>query len=117
MAESFPNELQDLLNQAGFTQQFGKTTIRSTVDVGPAKIRSRFTKEIDRFSCSIDLEKDDYSILSTFYKTTLNNGVRTFNYNHPMTGVESEFRFVEPPSITPIGGLWFKVGLSWEEMP
>ncbi len=117
MAELFPSELQDQFNQAGFSQKFGKTTVTSEVDVGPAKVRSRFTRGIDEFSATIDLEYDDYIIFNTFFKTTLGNGSKTFYYNHPMTGVQSVFRFKDPPSITAMGGRYFKVSFAWEEMP
>lgn len=117
MAESFPSELQQLLNENGFTQTLGDTSIRSDVDTGLDKVRQRYTKAIDKFACTIDLERDDYSTLITFYKTTLSGGTKTFNYDHPITGLESEFRFVSPPSMQPIGGTWFKVNMQWEEMP
>lgn len=119
MAEIWPSELQDILNTASFQLAFGDTTISSEVDVGPKKKRARYTKGIDVLSCSIDLEYDTYATLETFYKVTLGNGVNTFLFDHPMTGIESTFRFTTPPSITPLtnGGRWFRVGLSWEEMP
>ena len=50
MAEIFPAALQELLNQSGFQQTLGDTLVRSTVEVGPAKVRSRFTKAIDTFN-------------------------------------------------------------------
>lgn len=117
MAEAFPAGLQDKLNQAGFTHAIGKTTIRSTMDVGLDKIRRRFTKGIDLFSCTIDLNYDDYSLLYNFFDTTINGGANTFEYDHPFTGTTSEFRFIEPPSITPKGGKWFTVTMKWELMP
>lgn len=117
MAEIFPSALQELLNQAGFTQELGSVIIRSKMDVGPEKVRQRFTKGIDKFSCTIDMDYDDYATLTTFFKTTLSGGSKTFLYDHPMTGVESEFRFIKEPSITPIGGRVFRLNFQWEEMP
>lgn len=117
MAENFPSSLQDKLNQAGFTNNFGETSIRSTVDVGLAKVRNRYTKGIDTFQCTIDLNFDDYTTLETFYKTTLAGGSLTFYYDHPFTEVQTEFRFIAAPSITPIGGKWFRVSMNWEELP
>lgn len=117
MAEIFPSSLQDVLNVAGFGQEFGNTTIRSQMDVGPEKVRQRFTRGIDTFTSTIDIDYDDYATLSTFFKTTLAGGSKTFNYDHPMTGIESEFRFVSPPAITPLGGRKFRVQMTWEEIP
>lgn len=117
MAESFPGTLQQLLNEAGFTQQLGNTSIRSDMETGLAKVRQRYTKPVDTFNCTIDLERDDYNTLITFYRTTLSGGTKTFNYNHPMTGIQSEFRFTQPPNMKPKGGLWFTVSMVWEEIP
>ena len=117
MAESWPSGLQDKLNETQFSYAFGKTTLTSTVDVGPAKKRNRYTKEIDALTCSILIEQDDYETFKTFYRTTLSSGVKTFLYDHPFTGVETEFRFVDEPSITPLGGPKLQINMVWEIMP
>lgn len=117
MAEIWPVALQELLNQSGFKTTYGETTISSAVDIGVKKKRARYTRGIDQFGCSIDVELSDYQTFQTFYKTTLSNGVKTFLYNHPLTQVETEFRFVEAPGVSPIGGRWFRLEFVWEEMP
>lgn len=117
MAETFPSTLQDKVNVAGFSHSIGDTIIRSEVDVGLAKVRRRYTKGIDMFETSIDLDIDDYNTLYNFYNTTLNGGTLTFNYENPLTQTTSEFRFKGPPQITPLGGRYFRVNMSWEEMP
>ena len=117
MAETFPPSLQQLLNEQGFSQKLGNTTIRSNVDTGLQKVRQRYTKPIDTFSCTINLKKSDYNTLLTFFRTTLAGGSKTFNYDHPITGNPSEFRFLKPPSMAPLGGLWFRVQMEWEEIP
>ena len=117
MAESFPSTLQQLLNEEGFTQTLGSTIVRSNVDTGLAKTRQRYTKAVDKFSCTINLQKDDYNTLITFFRTTLAGGSLTFNYDHPFTGLESEFRFLKEPSMRPKGALWFTVNMQWEEVP
>lgn len=117
MAEIFPVELQDKLNEAGFSETIGGTAIETEMGVGLPKKRQRFTKGIDTFTCNINLEKDDYSILSNFFKTTLAGGVKTFLYDHPITGVESEFQFIGEPAISPMGGLWFRVNMNWRLIP
>lgn len=117
MAVAWPAALAELLNQAEFGYQFGDTTVKSSVDVGPAKVRSRYTKGVDEVKGSIDMHRDQWEDLENFYKTSLGNGVLTFNYNHPVTTAEAEFRFKEPPSIVPLGGEYFRVSMSWELLP
>ena len=117
MAELFPTSLQELVNQSGFNHAFGDTAIRSENEIGLAKTRQRYTKSIDVFTTSIDMPIEEYSTLSDFFKTTLSGGSKTFLYDHPMTEVESEFRFISPPTIAPMGGRYFKVNMQWELIP
>lgn len=115
--ETWPASFQQVLNVDSFQLQFGDTTVRSTVDGGPAKVRSRYTRGVDLIQCTIYIDYGLYQDLKTFYKNTLNNGVRTFSFNHPFTGTPAEFRLAEPPSIIPLGGREYRVNMKWEEMP
>lgn len=117
MAETFPPSLQDKFNTASFQLGFGNTLLRSKMDIGLEKVRNRYTKGVDTLTGTIDLTFEEYDTLKTFYKTTLGNGSKTFNYVHPIELVESEFRFVDPPGLTPLGGRYFRVSLNWEEIP
>jgi len=60
---------------------------------------------------------EDYTTLETFYKTTLGNGVKTFTYDHPLTQLPAVFRFTSAPKISPLGGRYFRVDMTWEQMP
>lgn len=117
--ETWPAQLQDKFNVDSFSVQFGDTTIRSEVDAGLDKVRSRYTRGVDVYTCTIDLALADYTVLTTFYKTTLGNGVRTFGFQNPMSGQLDEFRFQSPPSVRPLGsgGSYFKVSMTWELLP
>lgn len=115
--ETWPASLQDFINEEGFQVQIGNTTVRSDVDVGLAKVRSRFTDGIDVYTTTIYVDYDDVPDVLTFYKTTLVNGTLTFGYDDPLTGVSSEFRFAEPPDIRPRGGRNFTVSMKWEKIP
>ena len=118
MASLWPSQLQSKMNVDNFSVQFGNTLVRSDVDVGLAKVRSRYTSAIDLYTVSIDLDIDDFDILYNFFKTTLNNGATTFLFDNPMNNdATEEFRFFEPPVITPIGARYFKVQMKWERLP
>lgn len=116
MAQTFPASLQNKFNQAGFQHELGDSSITSEVDVGLPKKRQRYTSSPDTFNGTIELHMDDYSDLRTFFKTTLASGSLTFNFEHPITKVTSEFQFVGAPSITTIGGNYFRVSFSWREV-
>ena len=117
MAETFPVALQDKLNEAGFSQSLGETAIRSSMEIGLDKVRRRYTKRIDTFSCTINLTLSEYSTFNTFFDTTLAGGTKTFNYEHPLSQTTAEFRFTKPPRIAPLGGTYFRVSMEWEEIP
>lgn len=116
MAQAFPLSLQDKFNEAGFNYEIGNTTVESEVTSGEPKKRQIYTKAIDRVSGTIELEIDEWTTLETFYKTTLAGGSLTFLFDHPLTGVETEYRFVNPPSLRPLGGRYFRVNFNWIEV-
>jgi hypothetical protein len=105
------------VNTADFQVSFGETVLRSDMEVGPAKVRRRNTKGIDKFSASIDLSVAEYTTFKNFYTTSLNGGVLSFNFDHPITREETEFRFAETPNVRPLGGIEFRVTMVWEEVP
>jgi hypothetical protein len=115
--ENWPVSLQQKVNADSFTYAMGSTTVRSENDVGPAKVRSRFTDAVDVYQVSIYIDYDDIDTLQTFYKTLLNNGVDQFLFDDPISGVSSAFRFISPPEIRAIGGREFEVSMNWERMP
>jgi hypothetical protein len=117
MAEAWPVALQQLLNVDNFAVVFGDTLLRSDMDVGLDKVRSRYTSAVDVYSSSIDLDMDDFDTLRDFYKTALSNGSKTFLFVNPLNEETEEFRFIEPPGITPIGGRIFRVNMKWERIP
>lgn len=115
--ENWPSTLQQLLNADDFDVKFGSTTVRSSVDVGPAKVRSRFTNGVDTYSCSIFMDIDQYSTFENFYKTLLANGSQPFTFANPLTQTTDVFRFASDPEIKPLGGRIFRVSMAWEKLP
>lgn len=119
MSIPFPTEFQKYLNTDSFSYQVGDTTIRSEQDQGPVKIRRLYTKQVDVLQASIDITFSQFQSFLDFFNVTLNGGVSAFTYNHPFTGVSTEFRFKGPPKLSPLGngGLQHRVTFSWEVMP
>lgn len=117
MPATWPTQLQQELNEDGFSFDTGSTVIRSENQMGPAKVRRVMTKSVDTLSGTINLTTAQFSVFSYFFDTTLNGGVGTFNFVHPITGVLTEFRFTRPPSYRSIGGGNFIVSMQWESLP
>jgi hypothetical protein len=119
MAEQWPGALEDKLNEADFSYQMGDTTIQSETEIGEPKVRRRFTRAVDRISCSIIIEKSDVDTFFNFYRTTLNGGVNAFEFTDPISNTTKEYRFdtSSPPQITPIGGNTLNLRMSWIVLP
>lgn len=117
MAIAWPVTLQDCVNEEGFGNELGETVLRSDMDVGPAKLRRRFTRGFDNFTTTVNLTTAQYSLFRTFYYTSLNGGTLPFEFKHPITQVVSEFRFVSTPRVNSFGGGNFRVSMVWEEVP
>ncbi len=115
--DSWPIGLQQRFNSDSFEVKYGVTSVRTDMDIGPAKVRSRFTDAVDVYSCSVMLDYAEYSTFITFYKTTLDNGVSSFLFDDPFTGNPEIFRFKDAPSIRAIGGRTFQVSMSLEKLP
>lgn len=115
MAATWPITLQDKLNEAGFSLEIPNQYIETDMDVGPKKRRRRTTASLERISCSIWIEKSDYVTFKNFFDVTLAGGTLPFEFEHPFTGVLTEFT-MSNPSITPVGGNELNVNMSWEEV-
>lgn len=113
----WPAQLQQRVNVNSFGVELGDTLLRSQMDIGPDKVRSRFTSGVDKYTWSVNLDYDDYSVLTVFFKTTLSNGALPFELEDPMTGITAAFRFTKPPSIRPLGGRTFTVEAQLEKLP
>ena len=113
----WPVSIQQKLNVASFSETIGETVLRSDNDIGPQKVRRRFTRSVDVLSCSINITFEEYTTFMNFFKTTINGGATAFDFDHPISGVPSQFRFTAPPQIVPLGGRVFQISMAWEKLP
>ena len=119
MATLWPISLQQKLNTSGFEKVYGDTRVSSSVDVGPSKVRSRYTRSVDGYRCVIWIEHSLVSVFETFYKTSLAHGTLPFTFTDPFTEVATDYRFQvdSTPSIRPVGGLIYELQMVWEILP
>lgn len=114
----WPSTIQNFLSRDSFKYDFGETSIETEMDYGLKKKRRRFTKRVDELSCSIWLKTPtEYNTFNSFYDTTLNGGVDTFQFTNPISGNLEEFRFKDTPKLTYIGGDTYKVDMNWIKIP
>ena len=113
----WPAGLQQKVNQQGFEKAIGSTKIRTEVDVGPAKVRRRYTRGVDNYRVTMNIDRSDIPDFEEFYDIDLNGGVLPFDFENPITGTTQEFRMVDDPRIVNIGGNAFQISMLWEKLP
>ena len=121
MAEIFPATLEKCFLSSNFAYQMVPNTIRSDVD-GGAKVRRRFTEPVTNVNASLAMSQAQVKIFIDFYKIQLQGGVREFILNDPVTGLDRNFRLIDPPVITPIaikkdGTPHYAINMALEIMP
>ena len=117
MATPWPVSLQEFFSQDNFSYTFGNTVLRSDMDTGPQKTRRRFTRAVNTLRASIFLTSAQFNTFSLFYEVTLAGGSLAFTHEHPLKGGDYDFRFLDDPQLTPLGGDNFLLSFSLEELP
>jgi len=116
MTISWPATLPSKVLRAGFKETFPDTSIRTTMDAGPAKVRRRFVAQASQYSVSLFLTNAQVDYLRTFYVTTTESGTLPFNMSNPRTEITESFRFKTAPVIT-ADGANFNAAFELEKLP
>jgi hypothetical protein len=102
---TWPGTLPAYVFEQGYSEKLNDQTLESSVEVGPPKIRRRYTKQIRSFTVQMRLTVDQKATFEGFWQTTLLGGSLPFDWVHPLTRSSTTFRFRKPaPSFTSIGG-------------
>jgi len=117
MAEKWPASINELLLQAQFKSEDDSHFIEQSMDVGPPKVRRRTTKAYTTQTCSIFVDQTQLATLKTFYDVTLAGGVSYFDFDDPLTGSPSVYRFKSPYVVTPISGSYYSISMIWIKQP
>lgn len=109
----WPLTLQQVPNQAGFSQTLKPNLIRSSMGYGPDKLRRRSTAEWYSVSVQLWLTYDQLATLEQFY---LDNMALTWGWLDftKSPAVAATYRFMGPPSVAPLGFSHWVIGLSLE---
>jgi len=89
-------------------------SIRSKMDIGPAKVRRRFSAGTSDWSCSIIVPTVAIlDVFNDFYLNTLQGGSLTFDWAYFTNAV----RFKNTPDVKPITPVSYRITFIIEEMP
>ena len=97
----------------GTGQQNG--VIRSSVDAGPPKIRTRFTATAQYPTYQYLLTSAQKQLLDQFYASL--GGSVSFNFTDPDTGQVLTARFASPPSYSVERGMLYRATVAFEVLP
>jgi len=114
---SWPGSLPQKPLLDGNSEVPPKTTVRTQMDAGPAKVRRRFTAGTRDFNAEFIMSKSQVATFDDFYINTINGGANRFDFDNPRTGTTHEFRIVDQPQYQKIGPDAFRVSMKLEQLP
>ena len=100
-----------------YQEVFPNNTIRSDMEVGPAKVRKRATSAPTKYKMSFEMDNTDINTLETFYRTTINEGADTFEMDDPRNGTTETFRMIGPPEISALSPIYYRANINMEKLP
>lgn len=92
---AWPSQFCPLIDT--FQESPPQNTIRSEMDVGPAKVRRRTTANIRPIAFRMYLLPDDVAVMDDFFLNQTYSGSEVFDFIHPRTKESVQARFTEPP--------------------
>jgi hypothetical protein len=113
MAQNWPSTLPQAWLQDGYQETLPETAVRTEMDVGPAKVRRRFSVQVTPIQARMLMTTAQKGYLETFYNTTTVGGALSFNF--PNSGSDV-LRFVKSPGFSQSGLNW-TVDFDLEKLP
>jgi hypothetical protein len=114
MAITWPTTLPDCAES--WEEQAVPVTIRTSMDVGPPKVRRRYTRTMRNVRVGFTMTHAEAMALREFFEVDTQGGVLEHAFRHPFNNAIESFRFVEPPSIANLGAMACSVSCSWEQL-
>lgn len=118
MAEAWPDTLPCAFVRGTMSRALGENTLRSEMEVGPAKQRPRATSAPQPLSGTMKMDTAQLQAFTAFYRTTLLEGSLPFTF--PVfgeNGVHQLCRFTKAPSWKDSAPNRWMVGLDLEILP
>lgn len=112
-ADSFPQKPRP----APYQEQEPDIALRTQMDVGPPKVRSRSTAGYERHQYTFRMDATNKAAMKVFYQTTCSFGAEVFEWDHPETAVTENWRFVQPPTYTKYGPSDYLCTVELEMLP
>jgi len=113
----WPGSLPQYVLARGYQEKFPDATIETPMELGPVKIRRRYTGRNRVFTISADFTPAQYATFEQFHDVTVAAGSLPFEWVHPRTRVMCVFRFRKPaPVLTLVSGTVYTVQMTLESL-
>ncbi|MFA7287328.1 MAG: hypothetical protein WC055_00465 [Melioribacteraceae bacterium] len=113
---TWPATLPQLPLEAGYSESTIDTSIRTSMDVGPAKVRRRISAGTRDHQMQFIMTSAQLSDFKTFYETTLLSGSLSYTWDHPRSGTNYSWRIKKAPQWSKQGA-YYIVPLELEQIP
>ncbi|WP_291299287.1 hypothetical protein [Elioraea sp.] len=115
---AWPSTLPGAAEIEGYSERPTDLAIRTPMDVGPAKVRRRYTAGVTAIEGTMLMSAAQTVTLMAFWRDTTAAGSLSFDWTHPRTGEVARVRFTVPPELRPedAGALW-RASLRMEILP
>ena len=114
----WPASLPQQPLQDGYQETEPDLLLRSSMDVGPAKVRRRYTAGVKPYKLSFAISSAHKATFQSFYLGSISSGVYPFTFPDPDNSASTiSIRITKPPLYTSLGGLWQKLEFEAEKLP
>lgn len=101
-----------------YSETMPNLVIRTQTEIGPAKVRKRFTSAERPFKLSMILTSSQATAFDAFFVDTCDGGATQFTWVHPRTqSTGANCRFVGQPTFTAVDGGYYQVDFEMEILP
>lgn len=97
-------------------QSYLDTFVDDRGEIGDPRRRNRFTRALRFFRFAAVVTEAQRLALDEFYVTTLSNGVKAFDWTHPITAEIIEVKFASRPSPQDFPVDRWRMSISLEEI-
>lgn len=97
-------------------EQDQPVTVRTEMDVGPPKVRRRYTRTMRLMNVGFVGTHEQWNALKEFYEIDCQGGVEFHTFRHPYENTLQDFRFREAPSSTNMSALGVTINCVWEQL-
>ena len=112
---NWPAELAGIrLLQESFNVEHGQKKIEASFQSGKSYSKLVPIETPDRFSGYLLLDYDLLQVFNTFWRETLKEATKSFNWHHPITDSRIEVKILGTPVYSVAGGNHYRVECSFE---